>query len=103
MSTLKNKIRKLTASKISTVDNAEIFAWDKWLRIPSHDSMEIKPMFSTLCKTDMIDLNIQSPDTSRFKISIRKVKTYKSSQKLYNFKSRSNLVFFQNHCILERV
>ena len=95
MSTLKNKIRKLTASKISTVDNAEIFAWDKWLRIPSHDSMEIKPMFSTLCKTDMIDLNIQSPDTSRFKISIRKVKTYKSSQKLYNFKSRSNLVFFQ--------
>ncbi len=95
MSNIKNKIRKLTAAKISNVENAEIFAWDKWLRMPSWESKEIRPLFSKLDKTDKIDLNILSPDTTDYKISLSKVKTFKSSHKIYSFKTRSNLVFFQ--------
>ncbi len=95
MPSLKGKIRKLTASKISTVDNAEIFAWDKWLRMPVSEIWEVKPLFSRLGKTEDIVLSISPPESSGFKCSIAKVKTYKSSKKISSFKSRSNMVFFQ--------
>jgi|GEM_PF-5062049 len=90
-----DKLRKATASKISTVDNVEIFAWDKWIRMPSNESQEIGALFSRLTKTDKIILSIKAPDISDYKIAIAKVKTYKSSQRILSFKSRSNIVFFQ--------
>ncbi len=90
-----NNIRKKAAQKVSNLNEAEIFSWNKWLRIPSNEGKEIKKLFSDLKNTENIILAFGVPTNNYFDPKISKVKSIKSSSKAFKIRSRTNPIFFQ--------
>lgn len=89
-----NKIRKNVASKISSIEDIETFLWDKWLRVPVAEELEIKSIKSKLQSTEDIILNIDRPSHQSIEARISRVKSIKASSRIFSMKSKSHPVFF---------
>ncbi len=88
------KIRKGTASKISNLEAGETFLWDKWIRLPITEGRELEPFNKRLWDTGKIVMSIDSPGLDKFTFKFKKIKIYKSAQRLLDLKSKTNPVFF---------
>ncbi len=88
------KIRKSTAAKISNLEAGETFLWDKWIRQPLTEGRELEPFHKRLWDTGKIVLSIDSPGLDKYTFKFKKIKLYKSAQRLLELKSKTNPVFF---------
>ncbi len=89
------KLREKAAKKISYIDTAETFNWNKWLRAPVNEDKEIKQLDSEFLNTEKIILKFEIPVNTFFNPNIQKIKILKSSSKAFKIKSRTNPIFFQ--------
>ncbi len=93
MAVYKN-FRKNVASKIASIEDTETFLWNKWLRIPTSEDWEIKPLKSKLRSTESIVLSMDIPSNSNIEAKIPKVKNLRASPRMYKMKSKSHPIFF---------
>ncbi len=88
------KIRLKAAHYVSSVDGAENFLWNKWLRPADTELKVIAELNSELLNTDNIVLTILTPEIKSFTFRFVRVKTFKSSPKHLSIKSKTNRIFF---------
>ncbi len=88
------KIRKSTATKISNLESTETFLWNKWIREPLTEDRELEPFIKRLWDTSKIVVSIDNPGLDKFTFKFKKIKIYKSAQRLLDLKSKTNLIFF---------
>jgi SNF2 family DNA or RNA helicase len=88
------KIRKSAASKLTNLESAETFLWDKWIRMPTNEGREIEKFTKRIWDTGKIVVGFDAPALDKFTFKFKKIKIYKSSQKLLGLKSKTNLIFF---------
>lgn len=88
------KIRSKIAVSVSTVQPAENFLWNKWLRPSDSENQEIEEFYSELIDTEKIIINFNKPDVSSFGFRMGKIKTFKSSPKHLSIRSKTSRIFF---------
>lgn len=94
MMSILGKIRLKTAVSISSINEAENFLWNKWLRAPLTENKEIEELYGSLINTGKIVLSFPEPALSRYEFHLGKHRIYKSSPKHFSLKSKTFPVYF---------
>ena len=88
------KLREKTAASVSEIEIVESFNWNKWLKVPEVDYETIGQITSRLDNVDDINVWLTEARARTFDFDFSKVKLYKTSQRIFVFKTKTNRVFF---------